>query len=237
MTSLAVTMKAIDAALLAKYTGITINTGDPPASTSVTPFIEDPNPEQYAERTYPSIAIKMISMTPDYTGIYETEDLNEEEVAYDPGPAPPVRSMRKNPLPYRLLYSLDTWHKARVGESRDLVTEALIHRTDPRGSLTVTNIDGVDIPVWMFWQGGITSVDEYDVDEVIYHKSLTVLILAYVAIVDSDDVTEEKVVTELNLDVSLRHTWRDKDGFHVDDSKNVKDVTIRVTDTDVEVIP
>ena len=237
MTSLAVTLKAIDVALVTKYTGLSINTGTPPVATSITAFIEDPDPEVYSERTYPSISIKLISMIPDYSGIYESEDLNEEETDYDPTETPPVRSMRKKPLPFRLAYSLDTWHKARVGESRDLVTEALIYNTDPRGYLTVSNIDGVNIPIWMFWQGGVTSVDEYDVDEVIYHKSLTVVVLAYVAQVAFDDVSEEKVVTELNLDVSSRHTWRDEDGFHVDDSKNVKDVSIRVTDTDVEVIP
>jgi hypothetical protein len=235
MTSLATTLKAIDAALIAKYSGITITTSD--GDTGVTAFIEAPMPEVFDERTFPSISIKLLSVLPDYTRIYETEDFNDEETDYDDSVDPPVRSMRSKPLPYRILYSVDTWHRARAGESRDLVTEAILHRTRPRGSMTVQNIDGSNIDVWLFWEGGIRTLDEIDVDEIIYHKTLSVVVLAYLSTTEADTVSEEQVVTAVDLDIYNRHVETDSSGTTVDDSKNVKDISIRVTDTDVEVSP
>jgi len=238
MTSYAVTLKAIDAALLAKYSGISINTGNPPASTAVTPFIEDPDPEEYTERVFPSVSIKMLSLVPDYFAIVDSEDLLDEEISYDAGASPPVSTRRQRPLPYRVQYSIDTWHRERVSESRDLLIETILYRTNPRGYLTVQNVDGVNVDVWMIWDGGVTSMDFSETDEIIYRKSLTVYVLAYLALVDASDTSEEKVATELNFEVQSRHTYLDSNGeVQVDDSKNVKDVEIRVTDTDVEVIP
>ena len=235
MGSLAVTLKAIDAALIAKYTGITISVDS--VVTAVTPFIEEPDPELYTERTFPSVAIKMISMVPDYQAVVDSEDDTTEETDYDAGVTPPERSMRQRPLPFRIMYSIDTWHKANVGESRDLVTEAVLYRTNPRGYLTVENIDEEDINVWMFWSGGVTTLDEADTDEMIYHKNLTVTVLAHLALVEADDVTDLPVATELQLSTYSRRTWQGEDGLEVDDTENVKDITIRVTDTDVDVIP
>ena len=238
MTSNAVTLKAIDAALIAKYSGIAINTGDPPASTAVTAFLEIPDPEEYTERVFPSIAIQFLSSVPDYFSIVDSEDLMDEEVSYNAGASPPVSTRRKRPLPHRIQYSVETFHRVRVSESRDLVTEALLHRTDPRGYLTVQNIDGVDIDVWLLWDGGILSKDRTETDETIYRKILTVTALAYLSTVDVATTTEEKVATELNFEVQSRHTYLDSNGvLQVDDSKNVTDVEIRITDTDVEVIP
>jgi hypothetical protein len=232
MTSLATTIKAIDAALIAKYSGITILTGAVPTVTAVAPFIEEPLPEAYTERVFPSISIKLLSILPDYSRIYETEDFSEEETDYDDTVSPPVRNMRSKPLPYRLMYAVDTWHKARAGESRDLLTEAILHRTQPRGSLTVQNIDGVNIPVWLFWEGGIRTLDEVDVDEMIYHKTLSVIVLSYLSTASAEDVSEEKAVTETRLSFYNRHVEISSSGVTIDDSKNVKDISIRVTDTD-----
>jgi hypothetical protein len=89
----------------------------------------------------------------------------------------------------------------------------------------------------MFWEGGIRTLDEVDVDEIIYHKTLSVVVLAYLSTVGVDTVSEEKVVTEAQLDIYNRHVETNSDGTTVDDSKNVKDISIRVTDTDVEVSP
>lgn len=238
MTSYAVTLKAIDEALIAKYSGLSINTGSPPAPTAITPFIEVPDPEVYTERVFPSITIQLLSVVPDYFSIVDSDDLADEEVSYNAGASPPVSTRRQRPLPYRVQYSIDTWHRVRASESRDLVTEALIYNTNPRGYLTVENVDGVDVDVWLIWDGAVTSADSRETDEVIYHKTLTVYVLAYLSLVDAADTTEEKVATELNFEVQSRHTYLDSTGtLQVDDTKNVKDVEIRVTDTDVEVIP
>jgi len=239
MTSLAVTLKAIDAALFAKYSGISIDAGDPPAATPVSVFLEDPDPEEYPERVYPSVSIRFISLVPDYTGIVESDDIDEsEEISYDDGVSPPVRTMRKKPLPHRIMYSIDTWHRARVSESRDLVAEAIQYLTDPRGYLTVQNIDGTNIDVWLFWAGGIATADERSTDEIIYHKSLTVSVLAYLARTAVGTTTEVKVATDLDFEVLSRHVYLDSNGdLQIDDSKNVKDVEFRITDTGVEVIP
>jgi hypothetical protein len=238
MTSNAVTLKAIDAALAAKFAGVSIDVGSPAVSTPVTVFLEEPDPEEYPERVFPSVAIKMLSAVPDYAGIVDSEDLVNEELSTDNGQTPPVITTRKRPLPHRIMYSVDTWHKARVSESRDLLSAAIFHKIDPRDYLTVQNIDGTAITVWLFWVGGISGTEEKHVDEIIYHKTLNVVVLAYLSLVEATDTTDLKVATEHNFEVSLRHTYLDSNGtLQVDDSKNVKDVEFRVTDTDVEIIP
>ena len=239
MTSLATTIKAIDAALVTKYSGISIDTGSPSVVTPVTVFMEDPDPEEYPERVYPSIALKLLSTVPDYFAIVESDDVDDsEEISYNDLVVPPVRTMRKKPLPHRVMYSIDTWHKARASESRDLVAEALLYLTDPRGYLTVQNIDGTAIDLWMFWDGGITAAEERSIDEIIYHKTLTVSILAYLARTAVDTTTDTKVATELDFEVQSRHFYLGAGGvIQIDDSKNVKDVEFRITDTDIEVIP
>ena len=182
----------------------------------------------------------MLSATPEYSRILDSDDDDEEEVAYDDTATPPVRSMRQKPLPFRIQYSVDTWHKALVGESRDLIAEVLMHRTRPRGSLAVTNIDGTVTNIWLFWEGGVITADEMDTDEIIYHKTLTLVAVAYVALSDADDVEDRKVVTEAQVRVSLRRAWsapveHPKD-VQIDDTKNVLDLTISVDETDAEPI-
>lgn len=235
MGSLAVTIQAVDQALLTKYAGISIPTGALATTTAVSVFMEQPNIEEFPERTFPSISMKLLSITPEYSSIQDSEDDESEEVAYDDTVDPPVRSMREKPLPYRLQYSIDTWHKAIVGESRDLVSQTLIHRTRPRGSLTALNIDGVSTSMWMFWDGGVVVADEYDSDELIYHKVLNVVVIAYLALSEADAVTDAKVVTEAQVEVSLRRTWRGPSDspteIQVEDSKNVRDILIGVTET------
>jgi len=240
MGSIAVTLTAIDQALLTKYSGITIPTGPLATPTAVEVFMEQPSIEEFEERTFPSVSLKMMSVTPDYSRIVDSDDEEEEEVAYDDTETPPVRSMRKRPQPFRIQYSIDTWHKALVAESRDLISEVLMYRTCPRGFLTVANIDGENVDVWLFWEGGFVTSDELHSDEIIYHKTLTLVVVAYLALSAVDDVDEEKVVTEAQVEVSLRSTWRDQGGhpleIQVDDTKNVLDLVIGVTETDEEPI-
>jgi len=207
--SLAVRVSAVDAALIAKYSGISINTGEPPVPTGVTPFIEEPSTEETPERVYPSVVLKLIAINPRFE-LSESTDDEKEEVDYDDTVFPHERVMRDSPLPYTLMYSLDTWHKIRVGESRDLVYEAIIKRTNPRGYLTVTNIDGNPVTPDLFWGGGVVENDEKKPDIVIYHKTLTLEIPVWLILDDTE--TREKVAMYVEWKVSSYETKTELDG-------------------------
>lgn len=170
----AVTIKDIDAALAARYAGMSIWVGDPAVLTPVTVFIEEPAPEEYPERVFPSVTLKLMSILPDFARWHSDDDEHaEEELSYDDMPAVPLREMRQVPVPSRLIYSFDTWHRVRAGEGRDLLQEAVFGRTHPRGSMSVGAVK-----VWVLWSGGLANLDEVETDEVILHKSLTIEVLA-----------------------------------------------------------
>lgn len=228
----AVTIKNVDQALVLRYTGMTIDTGSPATPTPVDVFIEEPSSEEYPERTYPSVALKLMAVTPDFERSHSDDD-DEEEIGYDGGAAPPVRTMRYRPLPFILTYSLDTWHRVLAGESRDLVTLAIIERTHPRGYVNVSDVDGGTEACWVRWLGGVANNDEEKEDYVIYHKSLTLEVLVDLLV----DATERdvKVVTD-----SIWRTYQQR--HKVDDTG--KDIIIvsgeeslfegmRITETDV----
>ena len=103
------------------------------------------------------------------------------------------------------------------------------------------NIDGEYLDVWLFKVNGSLSVHDYDdVDTVIYHKSITVEALVYLAEVEYDETVREKVVNEVHWDVESRKTALDERGLvgEVDDSGNVTDIVFRVTEnTEEEVLP
>lgn len=228
----AVSIKNVDQALVLRYSGMSIDTGSPPAATPVDVFIEEPSSEEYPERTYPSVAIKLLTIVPDYARSH-CDDEQEEEIGYDGGAAPPVRTMRYRPLPYVLTYTLDTWHRVLVGESRDLVSLALIERTPPRGYVNVIDVDGGTEACWVRWFGGVAANDEEKEDYVIYHKSLTIEVLVDL-LVDPNE-RDVKVVTDA--------IWRTYQQRHkVDDTG--KDIIVisgedvlfqgmRITETDV----
>ncbi|MHA2429219.1 MAG: hypothetical protein ACXADB_14450, partial [Candidatus Hermodarchaeia archaeon] len=170
----AVTIENVDQALLARYAGISIDVAGTP--TTVESFIEEPSTEEYPERVYPSITLKLIAINFDETRGHSDDD-EEEEIAYNDGLTPPERTMRLKPSPFLLTYSLDTWHRVMVGESRDLVGRAFQERTHPRGSVDVTDVDGGTESCWVMWVGGVTENDERENDYVIYHKTLTINVL------------------------------------------------------------
>ena len=192
--TVATTLKDVDLALAARYAGISIPVEAPggPVVTPVDVFPEEPATEAFPERVYPSISLKLVSLNPNFEEVHTCTDL-EEEVGYNESASPPERDMRQSPFPFRVTYSLDTWHKVRVGESRDLVAETMIRRTPPRGAVTVPLVGGGTHALWVFWSGGIATLDEPGSDETIYHKSLTVDVLASL-LVDAE-VTTRKVVT------------------------------------------
>jgi hypothetical protein len=137
-------------------------------------------------------------------------------------------------------YSIDTWHKDRAAEDQVLYHEMFRRRTKNKGYLRVLNIDGEYIYLWLFKVNGSLSVHDYDdVDTVIYHKSITVEALVYLTEVEYDETVREKVVNEVHWDVRSREMTLDERGLvgEVDDSKNVTDVVIWVTEDTEEVLP
>lgn len=226
-------MEAIDDALIARYAGLSIDVEDSsgtPIPTAVEVFLEEPASEVVTERTYPSVAMLFLGMEFD-AEIYQTSDDMPEDI----GPLntlPPVfeQTVREAPLPYRISYSVDTWHKIRVGESRDLVQKAILQRTPPRGFMPVTTVDGNTINAWVLWSGGITQLDEVLPDVVIYHKSLTVEVLAYVL---QDTVeSQAKVAMEVIWGVSSIKLVTDGLGnTSIDPLGEVLDVVFRITES------
>jgi hypothetical protein len=211
MTTIATTLKDVDLAMAARYAGVAIDvdSGAGPVSTPVDVFLEEPSTAEYPDRVYPSISIKLLSLDPNFEESH-SEDQNEEEIAYTAVPDPPERTMRLRPFPYRISYRVDTWHRIRAGESRDLVVETLIQRTPPRGYVTVPTVDAGSQNLWVFWAGGIAQLDEINADEVIYHKSATVEVLAHLLL--DTTTTDRKAATEVQWRIVQERTVASPDG-------------------------
>lgn len=225
----AVTQKAIDLALATRYDGCQIDVAGTPTDIAV--FVEEPSSEEYVERVFPSISILFMTMNYD-TERAHTDDDELEETGYDDEVDPPIRTSRQKGLPYILTYSLDTWHKVRVSESRDLVQALLIQGTPPRGFMPVTDIDGGTENVWVMWSGGITSLNEIDGDYSIYHKSLTVDI--YADLLTDTTEYDDTVVTQLLMKYYARNYIYNEFGASEVDATRIEDVQIRFTDTEEE---
>jgi hypothetical protein len=202
MPTQATTLKLIDEAFVSRYSGLRIPVGPNSTLTPVEVFIERPNTEQTTERTFPSISILFANMTPDFANLQHCDDDDEEELSVDVVPSPAERIMRQKPTAYKVQYVLDTWHRNMAGEDRDLVFEAFLRRTPIRGYMTVRNIDGENITVWVSWSGALVSLDEEDVDTMIYHKSLSLLVIAYLAPVEYDETDRHKVVGTVEIEVN-----------------------------------
>jgi len=232
--SIAVDIEHIDAALAAKYSGINVYVSGVLKPVEV--FIEEPNIEEYPERIFPSISLKFMGLSEDVDSLESLDD-EAEEVDYDAVSTPNVRSMRDRPVPCKLMYSVDTWHRGKVSESRDLLQYAVLRKTPPRSYLTVQNIDGENVDLWVFWSGGIAGNDERLEDEVIYHKTLTLEIPAHITKVDYDDVEETKVAMELHWKTYVAKTIMDQTGIQWVSGADVLDLGIKVTDTTEEPLP
>lgn len=241
--STATTLKLIEAALISRYSSMSIVTSEPgavtPTSASVTVFMDKPSSEKYPERTFPSLGIQLLSVTPDYERS-ESEDENPEAIGSAvPGEEegdPPEQAMRDSPKPFRITYSLDTWHRVRVWQDRDLVSLALLSKTPPRSSMTVKNIDNADQTVWVVWAGGIVASDEVDGDDLILHKSLTIDVLADLIL--SSTVTMVKTVVGTQWKVSAIRTVSSPDGRSVvrTQGDEVKDLVFRILESGPEVV-
>jgi len=224
MTSRAVSIMKVDEALADRYSGITIDIEGVPTAVEV--FIEQPMPEEYIERVYPSIAISLISVL-ENTETLDSEDDESEEVGYDTGIIPFQRYMRERPIPSRLIYSVTAWHRIRVAEARDLLHGALTRKTRPKGSLTVENLDGTGIDVWTFWSGGIQSASEVDSDFMVYRNTVTLAVLADISPVDFDDYVSQKVVMDLRWEVYSRRWVIDGTGISILEGGDILDRIVR----------
>jgi hypothetical protein len=219
---MATTLEFLDDGFISRYSGIVIPVGDPAVLTPVEVFIETPNPEEVSERTFPSISVRFINMVPDFRDMQHCDDDDEEELSLDSVPTIPEMIMRQKGIAYRIQYSLDTWHRNRVLEDRDLLFETFLRKTPIRGYMTVKNIDDEDITVWVSWMGSVVTADESDVDELIYHKSLSLIVMAYLSQVDSTDTDRDKVVTKAEFEVNS-----------VEDGISKVDVTFEFDETTV----
>lgn len=243
--SLAVTQRIVDQALFDRYQGLVINVEDDagtPVATPVQVFVEDPATEEQPERAYPSIVIQFQGAVFD-TEVFHTSDDMPENIggqitttAAGPAAVVPSQDTRPAPQPYRLSYIIDTWHRVRAGEDRDLVGVALFEATPPRGFLSMFNVDGEPLDAWVLWgAGGITSLDERHADMVVYHKSLTVDVL--VSILDSRQITSEKIVLAVRWGVDCISLVQGLTGPpFIDPNGAVLDVVFEVTATGVDVL-
>lgn len=222
MTTRSTTLGLIDTGFISRYSGLEIPVGDPAVLTPVEVFMETPNPEEVPERTFPSISIRFINMAPDFGDIQHSDDDEEEELSLDSVPTIPEMIVRQKGMAFRIQYALDTWHRTKVIEDRDLLFETFLRKTPIRGYLPVKNIDNEDISVWVNWMGSLVTADEADYDELIYHKSLTLMVLAYLAPVDAADTERDKVVTKAEFEVNS-----------VEDGVSVEDVTFEFDETTV----
>jgi hypothetical protein len=141
-------------------------------------------------------------MVPDFRDMQHTDDDETEELSTDSTLTPPEHISRVKGTPYRIQYVLDTWHSDKVGEDRDLLFETFLRKTPIRGYMPLHNVDGEDISVWVNWSGSLVSLDEIDTDTIIYHKSLSLIVLAYLAPVEYDETERNKVVTKLEFEVN-----------------------------------
>lgn len=188
----AVTIQKVDEAVYQKYSGIEID------GTPVAVFIEEPDTDRNLERVYPSISLRLVGMVPALDLMESGED--EEEVSLDiTDPTKPIRTMRQKPEPYRLLYTVDTWNRPFAKDARDMLMQAMVSRTPARGYLAVENIEGNSVNAFVLAVGGVTSNDERGADEVIYHKSRSFEVFAFLDM--SMPLTEHKAVAFMQYNV------------------------------------
>ena len=193
--TLAVQIPKIDAALYQRYSDIILN------GAAVRVFIEEPDTDRYRERVYPSISIKLISMVPAFELLESGYD-EDEEVSLDiTDPLHPVRTMRRGPEPYRLLYSVDTWNRPFAADARDLLMITMVSRTPIRSALETENIEGEWINLFMLAEGTVASNDVVGADEVIYHKTRSVEISAWLDMSISQSQTTHRATGGLQFDV------------------------------------
>lgn len=227
--SLSVSQAAFEIALVGRYSGFTMDVLG--VATGVPVFLEAPSDELITDRVFPSVSIRYLGED-EASDLRESSDKDTEEVDYDDSVFPPERVMRETSDPIRLRYSIDTWHKDRAAEDQVLYHEMLRRRTPSRGHISVLNLDSEPVDLWLFKVNGSLATHDYeDIDTYVYHKSITVETLVYLAEVEYDDVVREKVVEEVHWEVQSRGMVLGSKGMlvGVESSEDVTDVDMVVT--------
>jgi hypothetical protein len=199
----AVELQAIDDAMIARYNGIQVSVDS--VLTDVEVFMEAPCIEEFPERVYPSIAMRLLSAD-ENVDVLESGFDEMEEVGYNSGVSPNERSMRQKPSPYTVTYALDAWSKQSAEVGRDMLSTIFIAKTPPKGYIVVSTIDGGTFLADVFWSGGIVSATHNEGDESIYHTSLTVRVNAWLTSVEATEIVSEKVAMNTIWNVFYEQT-------------------------------
>lgn len=195
--SKAVTQESIELALKQRFSGVQLSLDA--VTYDVPVFLEDPATEETTERTYPSVSIQFLTLI-EAQELMQSDTDDYEEVGYDDTPAVHERLMRQAPYPYRLLYSIDTWCEDRALLDRQLVRRALLTKVTPRSFMSVLNIDGEAVDVDLFWDGRLANNDMKDDDHLVYHKTVSIAVVAYLTLAEVDEITRTAVSMEHEIE-------------------------------------
>ena len=174
----------IDQAWEDKLGGLVLTSG-----ASVAFFQEFPSVDSIPQLTFPAISTQLIGInsdSPRWEG--RPEDLQVGTIAG----AVPQSEMIEVPTPYRLLYTVDTWAKARARDDRELLQHIMATVGD-----TDTLFDPVTNELVHVFKTGFNAIDETNGDIRIYHKSFTYEVLVTLG---SDTVALLAQAVEVNFD-------------------------------------
>lgn len=169
----------IEVALRDTFLGATIDTLDKGDSYSVPVFVDDPDPEEFVEQFYPSIAIQFEDLEPDF----EMDHGDREElVSEDTVSFPNTSTRRRVAYWYRIKYSIHG-HTTDARADRQL-TRFIETRKLPRDSI----VAGVET-CWLF-RVGFRTAHEQRMDQKIYHRIWDYEVLALLDNPDTDETVK-----------------------------------------------
>lgn len=171
---MAVFLTDIDQALHDLFAGFSVTTLDR-GNVPVEVFVEDPDPEEYPERVFPSISIEFDDLLVEEQN-YEGED--REEVLVNTGVTPYVATTREVSTWYRVMYLIHTF--ATDAPTDRALIRYVQSRKRPRDSIVVGGL-----PYWIFREGW-NKADIVNGDQKEYHKIWTVSVLADIDNADTD---------------------------------------------------
>jgi len=191
----ATTIPEIELALYTLLSGATISNREG-GTDAVTVFVDDPDPEEYPNRVYPSISILLLSAEHD-TESEDSETGVPYEVSLDSSVSPKLSTVRQTGVPYRMTFQINTWAMNYALADRELQRWIRL-KIPPRTALLVGSE--------YHWTFVIRSanVNERVKDEKIYHHAWTIEVLADLEDTDTDE--QRKQVNEIHLRTGLFRT-------------------------------
>lgn len=195
---MAQTIPKVDQAFADLFFGaeITVDLGTGDVDIPVEFFQEQPSVEEAVNRTYPALSITLRDVVPDGPRREGEQEGDRYQIGEDTGVSPPTSDMLPIPTPYRLVYFLETWGRARAVIDRAL-QQLVLERLGDRGVLTLTKSGpgDEDEDVHAF-QVGFDNADQDVGDMRIYHKVYTYEVLVELG---PTDVLTVKQVEELRF--------------------------------------